>query len=157
MLKLSFKKLVLFTSNITALGIEHYTYSVIRVKHSQSTKIAMWPVPTNATAVRSFLESIGITCQWIRNFAELSCPLSCLTGATVEWKWRKSKQLLFEFIRKVYSKTVEMFSIDFDLAVCMYSDASLYAAGLLITQWRRLRASIDGTVLASDNLVEHPV
>jgi len=64
---------------------------------------------------------------------------------------------LFKFIRKVYSETVEIFSINFDLAVYMYSDASLYAAGLLITQWRRLRASIDRTVLALNNLVEHLV
>jgi hypothetical protein len=61
MLKLLFKKLVLFTSSITALRVEHQIHSAMRVKQSQSAKIATWPVPTNVTAVRSFLGSIGVT------------------------------------------------------------------------------------------------
>ena len=132
-LKLSFKKLKLFMDRIVALGIVHKAGGVLQVKPDRSEKIRKFPVPREPTDIRKFTGAVGITRRWIKNFSELCRPLSRLTG-DVEWKWGHAEQVAFETIREKAAAVVDMHGWDFRLAVDMYTDASLYAAGCMITQ-----------------------
>jgi hypothetical protein len=134
-LKLSFKKAKLFLTQVMALGIVHIGGGKLQIKPERSIKIRLFPVPKDATSVRRFMGAVGITKRWIRNFAELSRPLNRLTG-DVEWKWKDSEQVSFEIIRDKASDVVDMHGYDYTLAVNMYSDASGYGGGCLITQKR---------------------
>ena len=131
-LKLSFKKLKLFAKEICALGVTHAVGGFVRILEDRVKKIAIWPTPTTQTEVRGFLRAVGITCRWIKNFAELSRPLTRLTGK-VTWRWTTAEDLSFEILRIKCTTRSSMHGIDLRLAVHFYTDASSYAAGLAIT------------------------
>ncbi len=82
MLKLSFKKQKLFEAIIKFLGVAHSVRGLVRILEERVSKLARWPVPSDLSGVRSFLDAVGITRRWIENFAELSRPLTRLTGTT---------------------------------------------------------------------------
>ncbi|KAI0995222.1 hypothetical protein K3495_g12960, partial [Podosphaera aphanis] len=134
-LRLSFHKLKLFVSNIIALGVSHTVGGIVQVVTERSLKLREWPVPKDATQVRAFIGAIGITRRWIKNFGEIQRPLSRLTGK-VEWRWGPSEQLSFEILRDKCSTVVDMFGWDYLEPVRLFTDASLYAGGCVITQIR---------------------
>ncbi|KAI0995731.1 hypothetical protein K3495_g12450 [Podosphaera aphanis] len=134
-LRLSFHKLKLFVSNIIALGVSHTVGGIVQVVTERSLKLREWPVPKDATQVRAFIGAIGITRRWIKNFGEIQRPLSRLTGK-VEWRWGPSEQLSFEILRDKCSTVVDMFEWDYLEPVRLFTDASLYAGGCVITQIR---------------------
>ncbi|POS82380.1 hypothetical protein EPUL_006396, partial [Erysiphe pulchra] len=134
-LRLSFKKLELFVTSTVALGVNHKAGGKSVTKTERCDKIRDFPVPKDKTGVRKFLGAIGITRNWVKNFAELKRPLTKLTGNT-EFSWGASEQASFQLLKEKCSKVVEMHGWDFMKPVRMYSDASLYGAGCAITQER---------------------
>ena len=74
-LTLSFRKFRLFVDHIKALGVEYHVGGRIHVLDSRVKAIAKWPEPTSVKGVRGFLEALGITCRWVKNFSELARPL----------------------------------------------------------------------------------
>jgi hypothetical protein len=136
-LRLSFKKLALFVTEVDALGIHHEVGGHMSIKENRIQKIVEYPPPTNQTEVRAFLGVLGITMRWIKNFGELSRPLRRLTG-NVPFRWGKSEQLSFEILRIKCASNTRMCGINPKLPVRFYFDASKYAGGLLITQMQPL-------------------
>ena len=134
-LRLSFKKLRLFESQIRALGVIHAVGGHVRILEERIEKIARWPEPLNQSAVRGFLGAVGITRRWIKNFAELSRPLTRLTGK-VDWRWELPEQLSFEILRIKSATRVSMHGVNLNLPVHFYTDASGFGAGLAITQYQ---------------------
>lgn len=132
---LSFKKLKLFMDSIVALGVRHNVGGFIQIKESRLRRIAEWPTPKDATGVRSFIGSMGISRRWIRNYSEIIKPLSRLTGK-VEWTWTEREQLAFEIIKIKASSVLAMHGLDYSLAIHFYTDASSFAGGLAITQYQ---------------------
>lgn len=94
-----------------------------------------FPTPQNPTGVRAFLGTIGITRRWIPNFSELSRPLSRLTGK-VDWRWFAAEQLSFDLLKIKSTTMASMYGYDPSLPVHFYTDASGFAGGLAITQFR---------------------
>lgn len=131
--RLSFKKLKLFMSSMKALGVMHSVGGYVHITPSQAEKIAKWPVPCDATGVRAFIGAVGITRRWVKNFMEISRPLTRLMGK-VPWKWTESEQLSFKILRIKCATTVQMHGIDFSREFSFYTDASGYGGGLVITQ-----------------------
>ena len=134
-LTLSFKKLRLFVDHITALGVDHYIGGKIFIREARIANIAQWPIPKDATGVRSFLGGVGITRRWVKNFAEIARPLSRLTGGH-PWQWTESELLSFEILRIKCATRVAVHGIDWSLVIHLYTDASGYAGGLVITQYQ---------------------
>ena len=134
-LRLSFKKLRLFVPSIVALGVEHVVGGTLKIRKERIAKIACWPVPQDATGVRSFLGSVGITRRWVKNFSEIARPLQVLTGR-VPWVWGESQQLSFEILRIKCASAVSMHGIDFSKEVHIYTDASKFGSGCAVTQSR---------------------
>lgn len=132
-LRLSFKKMQLGFDEVVAIGISHKTHGRLGIKTERANKLRIWPVPQDQTGVRAFLGALGPTRRWIKNCAEIARPLNRLTG-DVEWRWDKTEALSFELLRELSSTAVDMHGHAFDLPVEMYSDASGFAGGCLITQ-----------------------
>ena len=59
---------------------------------------------------RTIPRAMQITRRWIKNFSELSRPLSRLTG-DVEWQWGIA-ELSFELIHQKATEAVDMFGLD---------------------------------------------
>ncbi|KAI0994842.1 hypothetical protein K3495_g13340 [Podosphaera aphanis] len=134
-LRLSFKKLELFVTSTVALGVTHKAGGKLVTKTERCEKIRKFPVPENATDVRKFIGAIGITRNWVKNFAEIKRPLTRLTG-NAEFVWGAREQASFQLLKEKCAHAVEMHGWDFSKPVKMYSDASLYGAGCAITQER---------------------
>lgn len=134
-LRLSFKKLQLFQDQIKALGVTHSIRGYIYILEDRIAKIARWPTPIDQSGVRAFLGTVGITRQWIKNFAEIARPLLRLTGK-VGWRWTGSEQLAFEILKIKYATRSAMHGIDLRLPVHFYTDTSGFAGGIVVTQFQ---------------------
>ena len=154
-LLLSFKKLRLFATEIKALGVSHRIGGHIKILEERVEKIAKWPVPRTQSEVRAFLGVVGITRRWVKNFAELARPLSRLTGK-VEWRWTEAEQLSFEILRLKCATKSSMHGIDLSLPIHFYTDASGYAAGLVITQSYQDQSS-SSSHQSKKQIVEAPI
>lgn len=133
--KLSFKKIELFVTETIALGILPKAGGIMATKTERCTKIRDFPRPKRTKDVRAFLGAIGITKWWVKNFGEIKYPLTYLTGQ-VDFKWGSTEQVSFQLLREKCGEAVEIHGWDFLKPVRLYSDASLYAAGCVITQMR---------------------
>lgn len=102
-------------------------------KPKRSAKIIDFPVPKNKKQLRGFLGTIGITKPWVKNAAEISRPLTRLTG-NAQWRWGNAEQLSFELLKVRCSETVEMFGVDQNLPIQMYVDASMHSGGCYVSQ-----------------------
>ncbi|KAI0996301.1 hypothetical protein K3495_g11880, partial [Podosphaera aphanis] len=134
-LRLSFKKLELFVTNTVALGVTHKAGGRLITKTERCDKIRKFPVPKDATEVRKFIGAIGITRNWVKNFAEIKRPLTRLTG-NAEFVWGSREQASFQLLKEKCAQAVEMHGWDFLKPIKLYSDASMYGAGCAITQER---------------------
>ncbi|KAI0994150.1 hypothetical protein K3495_g14032 [Podosphaera aphanis] len=143
-LRLSFKKLELFVTETVALGVTHRAGGIMLTKSERCNKIRDFPVPSDASGVRRFLGAIGITRNWVKNFAEIKRPLTRLTGKE-DFRWGAAEQASFQILKEKCARSVEINGWDSSKPVRLYSDASLYGAGCAITQQRKTR---DGEFLA---------
>ena len=134
-LRLWFKKLELFVTETVALGVTHKAGGKLVTKTERCDKIREFPVPKDVTGVRKFIGAIGITRNWVKNFAEIKRPLTALTGKG-EFIWGSREQASFQILKEKCAQAVEMHGWNFLKPVKMYSDASLYGAGCVITQER---------------------
>ena len=135
-LLLSFRKLRLFAIMIKALGVTHRIGGHVHILEERIAKIAKWPEPLDQSGVRGFLGTIGITRRWVKNFAEFARPLSRLTGK-VTWRWTQAEQISFEILKIKCAVRTSMFGIDLELVIHFYMDASKFAAGCAVTQFRK--------------------
>jgi hypothetical protein len=161
MLKLSFKKLRLFQSEVTALGVTHQIHGIIKTKSSRSEKIQEFPTPSSIENIRQFLGTVGICRRWIKNFTEIARPMNKLLQKDQPWEWGSQQQASFQLIKDKGCEVIEMHGIDFSLPIRLYSDASKYGGGCLITQMQPAQPSPGSSTAtstsASPKLVEHPV
>ncbi|KAI0995670.1 hypothetical protein K3495_g12511, partial [Podosphaera aphanis] len=134
-LRLSFKKMELFVEETVALGVQHSAGGIVRTKTERCEAIRRFPTPRDTSEVRKFLGTIGITRRWVKNFAEIKQPLSRLTGK-VDFSWGAQEQVAFQLLKEKCSAATEMHGWDYLQPVKLYSDASMLAAGCLITQTR---------------------
>ncbi|POS81879.1 hypothetical protein EPUL_006749, partial [Erysiphe pulchra] len=135
-LKLSFKKLELFVTQTVVLGVLHKAGGILTTKPERCERIRNWPVPKNTTDVRKFLGAVGFTRRYVKNFAEIRKPLSRLTG-NVDFTWESKEQISFQILKEKCAEAVEMHGWNYLHPVKMYTDASLYGGGCVITQERK--------------------
>jgi transposase InsO family protein len=135
-LKLSFKKLKLFQSEILALGVTHLVHGVVKTKEARTKKIKDFPVPTDIRGIKSFLGTVGITRRWIANFSEIAKPLLSLLVKDQPFVWGLHHQVSFDLLREKCSQVVESYGFDFSKPARLYSDASGFGGGCCITQMR---------------------
>jgi len=69
-----------------------------RPHHGIITKIQNWPRPINVTQVRGFLGTVGVTRNWIWQFAKIAKPLTLLTKHTPQdFEWNdQAEQAMIE-------------------------------------------------------------
>lgn len=126
---------------IFALGTLHKKGGFVCVTPERRDKTKIWPIPSNATDVRSFLGAINMTRCWVKNFAEIKIPLSRLTR-NAEWQWKEAEQISFQPLQEKCSKAIEMHGWSFRDPTNLYSDASKNGAGCVTTQFRKINGKL---------------
>ena len=101
----------------------------------------------------AFLGTVDITRRLIKNFAEFARPLLKLTEKVV-WRWTQAEQLSFELLRIKCAIRTSIHGIDLDLEIHIYTNASGFAAGCVITQFQPATQADTG---ASKKEVEVPI
>jgi len=66
-------------------------------------RVCEWPVPENATRVKSFLGLAGYYRRFVPNFASVARPLYKLTEANVDFSWTSECQSSFDTLKKLLS------------------------------------------------------
>lgn len=152
-LRLSFTKLKLFARELLAVGVVHSVGGHVNIKPERIARIAEWPVPCDKTDVRAFLGAVGFTRRWVKNFTEIARPFTRLCGSKAEWSWGEAEQLSFDLLKIKCATKASVFGVDFSRPIHIYTDASGFAAGAVVTQFQPAK-DIDG---AGEGLIEVPV
>jgi hypothetical protein len=72
-----------------------------RPHHGIITKVKNWPHPMNVTQVRRFLGTVGVTQNWIWQFAKIAKPLTQLTKKTPnEFKWNAEAEEAMNLLKE---------------------------------------------------------
>jgi hypothetical protein len=95
--------------------------------------IKQWPVPTDVSALRSFLGLANYYRRFIRCYSDLALPLTNLTG-DVEWKWGEVEQKAFDALKGHLSTTPVLALADTTKPFVIHTDASGFAVGAVLMQ-----------------------
>lgn len=106
----------------------------LRIDPDKIQLLERWPVPTNASAVRSFLGFLGYYRRFIKDFTTLATPLYDISGTKSDWKWTHIEQKAFESLRDAMKKEPVLACPRDDLTFHVWPDASPWAVGGVLTQ-----------------------
>ena len=123
---------------IEALGTTHKIHGILQTTKKRSAEIKLFPTPRELRDVQSFLATIGICRRFIKNFSELSRPLSRLSKKNVPFHIGDSEILSFTVLRHLASEVVESHGPDPFEPCEMYTDTSKYGIGCVITQRQKI-------------------
>jgi len=85
-------------------------------------------------AIRRFLGLTGYYRKFIKDYANISSPLSNLTRKGIPFVWTEKCQQAFEILRdKLISKPILQYP-DFSQQFVLYTDASDFALGAVLSQ-----------------------
>jgi hypothetical protein len=128
------KKLVLATPQVTIVG---YLCDLegIRPRHGIVSKVTNWPTPRNMTELRGFLGTIGVTRNWIKNFAKIAKPLTELTKTKDSgFEWTSEAQNAMDILKKKATEIVALKKMDIRMAkeASLTSEPGKYNEGRLV-------------------------
>jgi transposase InsO family protein len=142
-LKLAPEKCFFFKSKVNFLG-HVVSADGISTDPSKIEKIINWPIPQNSDDLRSFLAFAGYYRRFIKNFSNISKPLSellpptsmkkCKNKKVVEWKWTEGEQNCFDNLKEILSSPPVLAYPDFTLPFELHTDASGKALGAVLYQ-----------------------
>ena len=90
--------------------------------------------PYTVREARSFLGMAGYYRRFVKNFADIAFPLTQLTRKYGRFKWTEECQESFEKLKQVLCETVVLAHPDTTRPYNLYTDASDYAVGAVLTQ-----------------------
>ena len=139
-LKLKPSKCVLFQRSVPYLG-HIVSEDGIQTDPAKVERVHKWPVPVNATEVKSFLGLASYYGRFVPNFASVARPLHKLTEANVEFAWTSEYHTSFDTLKKLLSPVLSY--PDFTVKFILETDACSHGIGTVLSQLK--------------DEVEHPV
>jgi hypothetical protein len=122
-----------FKSSISFLG--HVVNSDgITMEQDKVKAIREWPPPKSITEVRSFLGLAGYYRRFVKNFSDISAPLTELLQTDVKWEWNDRQQQSFNELKDSISSAPVLVIPDDSLPFVVTTDASVYAVGATLSQ-----------------------
>ena len=89
--------------------------------------------PRDKPGLRRFLGLTMMSRQHIPQYAQLSRPLTRLTG-NVPWRWGNEEQQAFEDLRAAVTEASKLYIADYDVPFCLDTDASDDGMGAVLYQ-----------------------
>ena len=128
-------KVKLFMYRIKHLGLVFESGGIIHIDPARVEKITNYPVPQNASMVRSFVQACQICRPHIKNFSEMARPLTRLTGTKVPFMWRENvENTSFNMLKSAVKEAVERHGFDNNLSTILEADGSDRCGGAVIKQ-----------------------
>jgi len=106
----------------------------LKIDPDKLTLMNIWPVPQNASAVRSFLGFLGYYRRFLKDFGTLAAPLHAISGTNSEWKWTIVEQNSFDQLKRAMMSEPVLVCPRDDLVFHIWPDASPWAVGGILTQ-----------------------
>ena len=106
----------------------------IRAQDSKIAAIKTMREPRDVTSIRSFLGLAGYYRQLIPDYAKIAEPLQRLTHKNAKFMWGMGQQKSFDLLRNSLSSEKVMAYPQVNRPYLLYTDASDYAVGGVLTQ-----------------------
>jgi hypothetical protein len=135
-LKLSPKKCHLLKRKVTYLG-HVIANGEIQPDPEKTKLIDTYPMPKTIKEVRSFVSLASYYRKFIKNFAQISKPLTCLLEKGKEFHWTFDCQEAFDTLRSQLGTTTKLTLPDFSKPFRLSCDASGVALGAVLSQLNR--------------------
>jgi hypothetical protein len=132
-LKLKPEKCTILKKQFPLLG-HTITIDGVTVLESQIDKIRDFPIPLNATEVRSFLGLAGYYSQFVEHFADKARPLRLLIRKGVAVIWTPETQTAFDTLKKALISAPILIRPDPRRQFILHTDASDYGLGVVLGQ-----------------------
>ena len=132
-LKLKPSKCVLFQKSVAFLG-HVVSEDGIETDPAKVERVCEWPVPENATEVKSFLGLASYYRRFVPKFAQVARPLHKLTEAKVDFAWTPECQLSFDTMKTLLSTAPVLSYPDFTAEFILDTDASNHGIGAVLSQ-----------------------
>ena len=72
----------------------------IKMNDDKVKAILEWPTPKTVRGVRSFLGLANFYRRFIKDYAQVACPLNDLTKKDQAFKWKESQQTAFDMLKQ---------------------------------------------------------
>ena len=106
----------------------------IETDPSKVERVCEWPVPENATEVKSFLGLASYYRRFVPNFAQVAKPLHRLTEAKIDFVWTPECQSAIDMLKNLLSTAPVLSYPDFTAEFILESDASNHGIGAVLSQ-----------------------
>jgi len=128
-------KCALFMQEIEFLG-HHVGRDGLRVMQDKVDAVQKWPVPRNASELRSFLGLAGYYRRFVERFSQKAAPLHELTHTAdgTVYKWLPRHQTAFEELKAALKAAPVLALPDPDRQYTVNTDASDFATGAVLQQ-----------------------
>ena len=132
-LKLKPSKCVLFHKSVVYLG-HILSERGIGTEPSKVERVCEWPVPENATEVKSFLGLASFYRRFVPNFVQVAKPFHRLTEAKIGFVWTPECQSAFDMLKNLLATVPALSYPDFTAEFILDSDASNHGIGAVLSQ-----------------------
>ena len=123
----------LFSTDLIFLG-HRLTVLGIQPDPSKIAAVANWPAPTNKKELFSFLGLAGWNRKFIKNYAEITAPLTDLLSPAVPFLWKEEEDEAFLALKKALSSDPVLKLPDPSRPFVVYTDASKIGVGCVLLQ-----------------------
>ncbi|KAF5450192.1 hypothetical protein F2P56_030562 [Juglans regia] len=114
----------------------------VTVDSSKIEVVMEWQHPIMIHEVRSFLGLAGYNRRFVKRFSKLSCSLMTLTRTNVKFIWTKQCEQSFEELKRRLTIAPVLALPEPYKPFVVYSDASNYGLGCVLTQEGRVLAYV---------------
>ena len=99
-------------------------------------KIENFVRPTTRKGVQSFLGLVNYYRSHIPRMADISEPLTRISGSKSTFNWTDAQENAFKALKEEFSKRLLLQPISYDLPFALFCDSSRVAIGACLTQGR---------------------
>ena len=106
----------------------------IKPDPDKASVIKQLRVPNTVREIRSVVGMASYYRKFIPNFSDVVKPLTELTKKNAKFMWNEKRQTAFDRIKQALASAPVLAHPDFSRPFRLYTDASLYAVGAVLTQ-----------------------
>ncbi len=106
----------------------------MKVDQEKIEKVKNFPIPTNVTELRSFVGLAPYYRRFIEGFSKIAKPLTDLFQKEKDYEWKMKQEESFEKLKEKLTTTPVLIFPDFEKEFILYTDASGYALGAVLSQ-----------------------
>lgn len=107
----------------------------VRMDPTKVEAITNWAVPKTVKGVRSFLGFANFYRRFIRNYSELTIPLTSLTQKDREFIWDSKCDESFQQLKRMFITAPILMQFDPDRETIVEADSSGWATGGILSQY----------------------